>query len=504
MTSVSRVSPENIDLTVTTQGVADFVDTVMVDLSGHGTVDPVIPRVDVYFLCDTTGSMGAVINAVKAGVGGSQGIIRKMISRAQSVGADLALGVGEYKDFTDEYAFKNIQAVTDQVADANNNVVIDAVNRWAAAGGGDYPEAQFYALDQLAQPPGGSIGWRPNTKRIVVWIGDVPSHDPISSALTGLSYNITQESVIQKLSAEHIIVLAINVGAPPGLNTNNQAAAIAVRTWGAWENSTADQVVNTINSMVGTYVAAITRVSWAADNVIAPFVTVNPTGDEPAGSTTTNFNVSFGHVVTTSDTAAAVETEGYIDVSADGVPVGRQAVKIRTPDLTGTYKIQSEQFNHLFLQINDAWGWTVNVGEGTPDREPFQKWELIRYGNRYALNNLYDPNEARNPTDPHYTGRRLEVPGYNDQNNVEIITRRTTGGDTPGGNQLWRLQPMGMDGNGVICILVMVGPPPQKRETVIDLQGATREQRKVVMHHYWGNVPHFQRGFGQHWRLVPL
>ncbi|MBW4597397.1 MAG: hypothetical protein KME46_32000 [Brasilonema angustatum HA4187-MV1] len=35
--------------------------------------------------------------------------------------------------------------------------------------GQDTPEAQFYGLDQVAEPPGGKIGWRGDAKYCLVW-----------------------------------------------------------------------------------------------------------------------------------------------------------------------------------------------------------------------------------------------------------------------------------------------------------------------------------------------
>ena len=49
------------------------------------------------------------------------------------------------------------------------------------------PSAAFFALEKLATDAAATYGWRPDTKRIIVWFGDAPSHDPICTQLTGLS-----------------------------------------------------------------------------------------------------------------------------------------------------------------------------------------------------------------------------------------------------------------------------------------------------------------------------
>ena len=48
-------------------------------------------------------------------------------------------------------------------------------------------EGQLFALDRLANdvdPNGGDIGRRPGAKRIIVWFGDQPGHDPVCAAIT--------------------------------------------------------------------------------------------------------------------------------------------------------------------------------------------------------------------------------------------------------------------------------------------------------------------------------
>ena len=71
-------------------------------------------------------------------------------------GFDFAFGVGNYKDFpNDPYAFNPQQSVTKVTAD-----VQAAINGWSSSGGFDIAEGQFFALDKLAEPPGGPIGWR--------------------------------------------------------------------------------------------------------------------------------------------------------------------------------------------------------------------------------------------------------------------------------------------------------------------------------------------------------
>lgn len=139
-----------------------------------------------------------------------------ILSALTGLGLDLMFGVGNYKDFPPASPSPFTHQLNPTNVAAN---ITAAIGTWSAIAGGDIPEGQFLALDQLAQPPGGSIGWRAGAKRIIVWYGDAPGHDPICAAISGLGSAITEASVKAKLVAEQITVLAIST-ATPGLDAD--------------------------------------------------------------------------------------------------------------------------------------------------------------------------------------------------------------------------------------------------------------------------------------------
>src|SRR6266704_2614784 len=140
------------------------------------------PKADVYLLADTTGSMGTIVGAVQAGIGA-------VVNDPAFGGFNVAWGAGNYKDFpipaSSPYAFQHQLVPTLGAAD-----VTLAVNAWSASDGDDTPEGQLFALQQVATDP--AIGWRPDSKRILVWFGDAPGHDPICKAISGLTDDITE------------------------------------------------------------------------------------------------------------------------------------------------------------------------------------------------------------------------------------------------------------------------------------------------------------------------
>ncbi|HEX7905586.1 MAG TPA: vWA domain-containing protein [Chitinophagaceae bacterium] len=273
-------------------------------------------KIDIYFLADTTGSMTSILNAVKAGA-------NNILNAVIGTGNDVAFGVGNYRDFTDPppHPFQHQLNPT-----TNGAAVAAAINTWTAAGGGDLPEAQLFALKNLAQPPGGAIGWRPDSKRIIVWFGDAPGHDPSGGA--------TLASVIAGLTAEKISVIAISVS-PNQLNATGQATAITAATGGSFQSGiNAANIVNTIITMINNLVSVINNVSLVAAGATAPFVTsITPAGGYgPLKGDTAHvlkFKVTFTGVKPCDDKDQIYH--GTLNVVADGTVVAQKKVEIKVP-----------------------------------------------------------------------------------------------------------------------------------------------------------------------------
>lgn len=309
-----------------------------------------IDKADVYLLSDTTGSMGSPIAAVKAG---ASDIVDGLI--AELPGVDLAFGVGDYKDFPyDLYAFKHSVSIT-----TDTTAVKTAINAWSASGGADGPEGQLYALDQLADS---TIGWRPGAKKIIVWFGDAPGHDPVCSAISGLPYDITEGSVTTKLVDADITVLAISTGTGYFLGLDDDPTVWAYDYTAACgtPGGTSEQATRITGATGGNHITGInagTIVQTIKDMVIEAVTTINnlslvPTGGT-AGFVADISPASYGpltldddHVLpfTVSWTGLAACTEedqvftGTLDVVADGAVMGHKPVKITVPSCTPTVK----------------------------------------------------------------------------------------------------------------------------------------------------------------------
>lgn len=295
-------------------------------------------KADVYFLADTTGSMGSIIAAVKAGAA-------TILNAPAWAGRDIQFGVGNYKDFPfDPYAFQHQLSPT-----ANTALVAAAINTWSASGGNDEAEGQLFALHKLATDPG--IGWRPNAERILVWFGDAPGHDPVCAAISG-GPNLTLASVQAELQAAKITVLAISTvtgvagvldANPAGISTDysgtcpigggpNQATTLAGATGGQHVTGiNPANIVTTIVALIDAAVSTINNLSLVPTGATAPFVTsISPAGGygplKGDQEHVLKFRVRFTGVVPCRDEAQIFV--GALEVVADSITVAVKRVVI--------------------------------------------------------------------------------------------------------------------------------------------------------------------------------
>jgi hypothetical protein len=252
------------------------------------------PVLDVYFLADTTGSMGGVLAAVQADAATILGTI-------DGGSADAQFGAGDYKDFPfDAYAFSSGAAIgTDDgvggAADAS-----DAIAAWSASGGADGPEGQLFALNQIATDP--AIGFRATASKVVVWFGDAPGHDPVCSAISGEAADITEATVTADLVAAGIKVVAISTltGYPAGLDDDptlgggnyvgacgfegglaGQATRIAAATGGVHLSGVGTgDIVDAILAGIGSVTVEVEMASTCTDPITTTF---EPASQDVAG-----------------------------------------------------------------------------------------------------------------------------------------------------------------------------------------------------------------------------
>ena len=227
--------------------------------------NPVTGTVDVFFLADNTFSMRNIIAAVRDG---SLNLLEQISGADQRfVGLDIAYGVGRYIGDPREGVIPiSSYNLLQQVSPSQEQAQV-SINQWQTFPAGDIPEANFFALHQVATSGGSTdgigatdpgiatnqdTGWRPETKRVVLWFGDARSH----------TTTVDLDEVIVSLVDNDITVAAINTESPGrGIDSRGQASAIV--------NATGGRLFNNVNTRNVTDV-----VLEAADDAIGIDFTV--------------------------------------------------------------------------------------------------------------------------------------------------------------------------------------------------------------------------------------
>jgi hypothetical protein len=318
-----------------------------------------LTKADVYLLADVTTSMDPVLDQLKT----DASFIVNALASATST--DIALGLGSYRDFIN-LPFLPQPFVPQVAVTKNAATVIAGINDWVAAGGGDPPESQFYALWKLAHDP--IAGFRPGAKRLVVWFGDSPGHDPICSSFVGglgdPPIAIDEPVLTAALNAAGpggTSVLAIGtvtstlvypdaINSDPGIGGFNidydfacsqrgsggQAQRIADATGGSYSQITdPTEITEAIFTALSNFLTT-SDISLAVSGDIAPFVKdISPPSyqdvqlpPDPTESVCVQFQVTLEGPPCGSTEAAF---DGSIDVVVDRMTVATQPVHVEQP-----------------------------------------------------------------------------------------------------------------------------------------------------------------------------
>ena len=119
-------------------------------------------NLDIAFVVDATGSMGDEIEYLKAE-------LTDIIERVKDSVPELSIRISSsfYRDFGDEYLVKSVDFTEDITK------LVDFIKTNEASGGGDFPEAVDYALEEAIT----NLSWSEDaTSRILFLVLDAPPH----------------------------------------------------------------------------------------------------------------------------------------------------------------------------------------------------------------------------------------------------------------------------------------------------------------------------------------
>ncbi len=356
------VEPQEVNITLSPGGETT-VDKVV-----H--TPPIVPKPDIYFLADTTGSMGGVLANVQTNAA-------SILNTVKASANDPLFGVGNYKDFpvpaSSTYAFQN-----DTVIGSDTDAVT-AIGSWSPSGGSDGPEANLFALHKLIT----AAGFRGDSTKIVVWFGDAPGHDPVCSALSGEA-DVTEATVTAELVAANVKVIAVSTttGYPNGLDDDpvatsfdygacadppggspGQATRIATATGGAvFKDVPPDDVSNKILEGLTNLPVEVTPKATCDTGLSATF-------DPTTRTVTSGDDASFTEKLTL---AADAPTGSHLHCTVDFLLNGKsagpdfvQTVNLNRPPDCKTLAAKPASLwppNHKFV--------TVTLSGSDPDGDP--------------------------------------------------------------------------------------------------------------------------------------
>jgi hypothetical protein len=156
---------------------------------------------DLVLAIDTTGSMGGVINDVKAN-------IRQLISSLRTGAGTVRVGIVAYRDTVDEYIVRPLPLTV--LDDAGTAAIDGFIAGLQAAGGGDWPEKLDAALDVAT-----GMFWRGDVPASIVIIADAPAHaaDEATALATAEAFSSkipgAQVSLIDTGSGGHAFMQAL-------------------------------------------------------------------------------------------------------------------------------------------------------------------------------------------------------------------------------------------------------------------------------------------------------
>jgi hypothetical protein len=180
--------------------------------------------VDILFEIDLTSSMSDEIDVAKAQSVAIMNSIRTIYPNAN-------FGLVSFSDYPGSYSYPGYAAqygglsdspyTLDQPITGDTAVVAAAINGLALGWGADWPEDYTRVLYEAGNDP--AIGWRSGAMKIVVIIGDAPTHDldfygatlntggdPGRNATAGDDDDLDFETTVADLASQGIIVMAID------------------------------------------------------------------------------------------------------------------------------------------------------------------------------------------------------------------------------------------------------------------------------------------------------
>ena len=363
------ITPSTFNASIAIGETVKVVKKIVTDAGGG--------LVDFLLLADNTGSMGGVIDNV-------QTVANQLVTNLKTtyVGSQFAvaryLGDPSESGETFSSAYQVIQKNT-----ASDAATVAAIGSWFASGGGDGPEANFYALQQGVQngattcpglgstsgfcgTSGQTVDWRPSARKVVLWFGDAPSHQN----------TVTMDNIKAILGSEKASLVALNSGsASTALDSNfsdggqagDQASTVtsSLGAQGALINNFASVPIADILTTVEAAVGAVTATQDVSLSVV---------GGVPAG-----LEVSFDCTDPLGCTDVIGGDSREITMAVKGLIAGEYNFSVVAPGVAGAIEQDRIVVGDgdvtvpgplPLLGVSAAFGWSRRLRRNIQKREP--------------------------------------------------------------------------------------------------------------------------------------
>jgi len=161
---------------------------------------------DVAFVIDSTSSMLPFLDEAKR-------VVNQLISKLAAIVPNLRMALVIYRDEGDAYITRHLALTNDRYE------ILNFLEESTAGGGGDLPEAIYEALHRAVD----SLYWRPQARKVIILVGDAPSHAEDKAKIEQLVRSFCTEE-------NRGVVNAVYVGTEPEENGNGDPGA-AVRSF---------------------------------------------------------------------------------------------------------------------------------------------------------------------------------------------------------------------------------------------------------------------------------
>jgi Mg-chelatase subunit ChlD len=205
---------------------------------------------DIEIAIDTTGSMGASIRQ-------AQEDAKRLVNdiRAKYPGALFAV-VG-FKDSRDPTEYQLLQPMT---GDATK--VDAAIDTLSAQGGDDYPEAYNLVFQKSTDP---AIGWRANSRKLVVVIGDAEPHGAGTAGFAGCRdvspdpHGLDTRAVLAQMRAAQRTLIMVRQAATATASLDCYKSLAAAGYAGGAARNVGENLIPVVEALIGAAATTPTK-----------------------------------------------------------------------------------------------------------------------------------------------------------------------------------------------------------------------------------------------------